>query len=251
LIPISAPQSRRAPHKFRGTKLKTIKLKPTAPLSDARQRLAAMLLERAAILASIEKLQAAMSKLVAAQSAAAQPEAALASLDAVETRAASEWAMAGADGPAPQGDTARREELRVQLSGARIAVEAAARAYTGVAAAYADEAGKLARLAAPLRDVISEILVETTGPMIDEFKEENRKLQVKAVRLRKSLDVLAGMGDGPGNKPRAFGGLVDKIAEAFAMPGQDDEEASRSFQAWNALILGLHSDASVELEIQA
>jgi hypothetical protein len=233
--------------------LKTIKLKPTAPLSDARQRLAAMLLERAAILASIEKLQAAMSKLAAAQTAAAQPEAALASLDAVETRAASEWAMAGADGPAPRGDTARREELRAQLAGARIAVEAAARAYADLAGAHAAESGKLARLAAPMKNVIAEILVETTGPMIAELKEENRKLHVKSERVKQSLAVLTGLGgNGPGNPPQpAFGDLVGRIGEALDTPGRDDGAASRSFQAWNALILGLHSDASTELEIQA
>jgi hypothetical protein len=233
--------------------LKTTKSKSTVPLSDARQRLAAMLLERAAILASIEKLQAAMSKLVAAQTAAAQPEAALASLDAVETRAASEWAMAGADGPAPQGDTARREELRAQLAGARIAVEAAARAYTDLAGAHAAESGKLARLAAPMKGVIAEILVETTGPMIAELKEENRKLHVKSERVKQSLAVLTGIGGGgPGNPPQpAFGALVGRIAEALDTPARDAGVASRSFQAWNALILGLHSDASVELEIQA
>jgi hypothetical protein len=102
--------------------------KSKAPQSEARAKLAALIERRREIVTKIDGLAAAIAKLAGELNAAAPLEARLASLDASESSAMSQWAQAGADGPAPKSDAkdasiiARRHVRMTASSGPGLAI---------------------------------------------------------------------------------------------------------------------------------
>jgi hypothetical protein len=216
--------------------------------SVARAKLAGLIAEREQLLPTLESLGAAARKIESQLTAAAPLESQLATLDAAESAAMSEWAKTGAAGPAPKSDAAKRATLKKALTEAR--------ASAGVAtSAYSSAAKKLESMTLPIRAEIAAILIEESELLIAEFAADNRKLHAKAVRLGQVRELVDAIDreirvSAPSTPlPFSFGDFVARLQKLFTVPAQDDDAASVSRLAWNALHAGLFSDASTKLEI--
>ena len=229
----------------------------SAPQSEARQRLAAMAIERAAVVARVDALRIASEKLEARTKEVEPIEAELAALDANESAAMSAWAKAGVDGPGPKSDAPKRARLSKALSEATAAAKAARVANDAVAAEHAEESRRIANLAVQMSIEVSSVIYEEVQPLIAEYELESRRLLAKRVRLdqvygmlRATLDVVRGTE--PGRVVSLnFEDLHAKLKRAFTEPSQDQEAASQSLSAWRELETALWVDANARLEAKA
>jgi hypothetical protein len=229
--------------------MKTRTTKSKAPQSEARQSLARLIEAKAELLDSIESLRAASVKLESEINAPAPLEAELRALDIREGAAMSEWAKSGCVDNAPRSDARKREALNKAISTARAGANAASAAHAAITAEHLALHHRLGEMNGPRDNAIVSILVESCDPLIAEFEVENRRLHAKATRLKKCLDLIDRYVDGPTSfASLAFGALVGRLAQTISPPPQDDDLASQSFLAWQALAAGLQSDASTKLE---
>jgi hypothetical protein len=236
-------------------KLKLTSSKPkSAPQSEARQRLAGFIAQKAELVAKVESLQNAAHRLAAEVSAAAPIEAELQALDSIETQSALAWTRAGCVGQPPKTDAKKRQRLTKALVEARAAANAAAAAHITVAAEHVDLSGQIASLSIPMSVEVAAIVAETCEPLIAEFDAENRKLAVKGARLRQAYDLILGTldtlrGTEPGRPVSLNLEYMDgKLKRLFAMPPHDLDAASQTQLAWRAFSDGLLVDASLKLE---
>jgi hypothetical protein len=240
-------------------KIEEKKLKPTsksrnAPTSEARQRLAGFIAEKADLVARVESLQNAAHKLAAETAAAAPIEAELQALDSIETESALAWTRAGCVGNPPKTDAKKRLRLNKALVEARAAANAAAAAHITVAAEHVDLSGQIAALSVPMSIEVAAIVAETCEPLIAEFDADNKKLAVKGDRIRQAYDRILGTLDTvrgtEQGRPVAvtLEDLHGRLKRLFATPPHDLDAASQNQIAWRAFSDGLLVDASLKLD---
>jgi hypothetical protein len=229
------------------------KNRPAPPLSPARETLAALILARQEITATIEHAEAALGRLTGAQTIDSSIVGALAALDAAESAAMSAWARSG-EGDAPLPDVATRQELSRKISDSQAKAGAAQRAEGGLQAELARESAKLPAIARAAEVVVADILFEEAEPLIADFLEANRAVAAKASRIEMLRDIVIGMGRAAGDIEQgrpfftALEAFDNRLQKVSGRQPPDLDVSSRHRLAWLGLVEQLRSDASAKLE---
>jgi hypothetical protein len=228
------------------------KHKPSAPVSEARSQLAALIAQRAELVTKVDSLHSSARKLESQFGLAAPFEAELSALDASETSAFTEWSQSGA-GTAPKPNVKQRNKLSDSIASARAASNAARSAQAAILADHAAVSQRIHELQLPIECAIAGIVTESCDSLIADFDADNRKLAAKRVRLTQALDVVLGTldtvrGTDPG-RPVSFNmeDLHGKLKTLFGPQPIDDDAAAQSRLAWRSFSDALRVDANAQL----
>jgi predicted DNA-binding ribbon-helix-helix protein len=232
--------------------MKRTESKATAPVSDARLRLAGMIAARDAITPNLKRLEAQRDRLAIVQSPDGSATAELAILAAKEAAEMTAWSVTG-DGPVPVSNVAKKAALQKTLAASNAAAENARLASAGILAEIDAESRRYASMAGPIRVATVEVLIEECEPKILAFERINAEASASVMQIQQLGLMIteaahaAAEGEEKGllfSLNTRFFERLDKI-DARRAPSNAVADAQRD--AWAALQIALDGDANATL----
>jgi hypothetical protein len=162
---------------------------PPVPISEARRRLAKLLIERTEANSEMASARAAIAKLTATQNLAAPFEQQLAMLGEAESQALRLWSGDDGDATPPAQDFERRAALERKIGECRSTAAAAQRAIPGLESEFTRASHKALAITWSVSATIGEILLAEIEPRFVEIAEIKAALAAAISRAEAGREI--------------------------------------------------------------